>query len=509
MRRACLLCLPLLLGIGLVFTACGADDSDSSSSAPWSPPGTGGSSPVQPGQGGSAGIANAAGNSGAAGQPSCEGLSESHPRVFYLSADDSNSMASPAIARRLIREGSGFVPPGIIRTYEFLNYYNVVADAPAPNDLGVSAQALSYPGERLELQLVVQSAPATGARRPMTITLVIDTSGSMSGHPLEMSRAAIRSMAANLVSGDIVSAVTWNTEQSKLLEGHLVEGPSDPAILKVASSLAASGSTDLHSGLVTGYGLAQQFYGAERINRVVLISDGQANVGVVDQNLIGERASDENKEGIYLVGVGTGDGINDTLMNTVTDAGNGAYVFIDSEEEAASMFGPRFPEVMLVAARNVQVELTVPWYLQMARFYGEQYSTVPGKVKPQHLAPGDSMVFQQVLSACDGHLLDSGGSVQWKASWVEPGTFAARSVSGEATLGVLLSAETRNVKRGRAIVSYAETLRAVPDLSVGERRARFDDAKATLSSALEDLPADPGLGEISELLEAYRKMMAP
>jgi len=508
MRRACLYCLPLLLGIGLVFTACGASDDDSGHSAPWTP-GAGGS-PAQPGQGGAAGVQNTAGTAGAAGQPSCEGLSESNPRVFYLSADDSNSMASPAIARRIIRQNSGFVPPGIIRTYEFLNYYNVLAGAPAPNDLGISAQGL--PGtdaQRLELQLVVQSAPLAAARRPMTITLVIDTSGSMGGHPLEMSRAVIQSIAGSLVSGDIVSAVTWSTTQSKLLEGHLVEGPSDPAVLQVAKSLSAGGSTDLHSGLVTGYGLAQQFYGAERINRVVLISDGIANVGVVDQNLIGERASDENQEGIYLVGVGTGEGINDTLMNTVTDAGNGAYVFIDSQEEAAVMFRQRFAEVMLVAARNVRVELTVPWYLQMEKFFGEQYSTVPGKVKPQHLAPGDSMVFQQVLSACGDRVIDPGDSLQWKASWVEPATFVERSVSGGATLQELLSAETANVRRGRAIVSYAETLRAVPNLSTNERRVRFDDASAALSSALEDMPEDSGLAEIAELLAAYRKTAAP
>ena len=476
--------------------------------------GTGGAA----GSGGSAGNTGETGGSAGADRPpedagadpdagvSCADLDPSKPEVLYLSTDDSNSMASPAIARRIIQRQTGLVPSGVVRTYEFLNYYNVPFEPAAPGELRIVPQMRpSTEDTDMELQIGVQAAPALTPRRPLTITFVLDTSGSMSGSPIELEIATVRAVAASLRAGDVISAVTWNTSNNVLLSGHVAVGPNDPGVINLANSLGAGGGTDLHGGLVAGYQLAEQHYGSDRINRIMLVSDGQANVGLTDENLIGEKADDENKEGIYMVGVGVGEGVNDTLMNVVTDAGNGAYVYIDSADEAQKMFGGRFAETMDVGARAVQVKVSLPWYFQMYKFHGEQYSGDPTKVKPQHLAPGDSMVFHQILRACASSEIKNDDAIEFTANWLDPFTYAEKTTTTTATLEDLLAGQDMELKRGRAIVAYAEALKLIPGETNEQRKQTIDGALAVVDEALA-AESSSELLEIKQLLEQYRQI---
>ena len=151
------------------------------------------------------------------------------PYVLYLSADDSNSQASPAIARWMIGEGR-IVPWSVVRVHEFLNYYDMsyraVSTRPA-----VSAQlrAVDYEGGLYALQIgVVGGHMSAGERPPMNLTFVMDTSGSMEGSPFELEREVLRAVASRLNAGDVVSAVEWDTERAIHLDSHPVEGSSDP-----------------------------------------------------------------------------------------------------------------------------------------------------------------------------------------------------------------------------------------------------------------------------------------
>ena len=439
---------------------------------------------------------------------SCSDLDPATPEVLYLSTDDSNSMASPTIARRIINTQGGMVPGSIIRTYEFLNYYNVRYAPPEPGALNIVPQMTPGAADTdMELQIGVQAEDPATPRRPMTLTFVLDTSGSMGGSPIQLEADTVRAVAASLRAGDIVSAVTWSTSNAVILSGHQVVGPNDPAILNLAGTISANGGTDLHGGLVAGYQLAEQHYGDNRINRMMLISDGGANVGITDENLIGEKADDENKEGIYLVGVGVGDGLNDTLMNTVTDAGNGAYVYVDSADEATKMFGGRFAETMDVAARAVQVKVTLPWYFQMYKFHGEQYSGDPKKVKPQHLAPGDSMVFHQIVRACDASEINGDDPMEFAATWTDPFDYTEKTTSVATTIDALLAGQIEALKRGRAIVAYAETLKLVSTQTVAERAVTIDAALSVVAEA-DPSGTDPELSEIKDLLTKYKQMVA-
>lgn len=429
----------------------------------------------------------------------CEGVDLQNPLKLYLSADDSNSMASPVIVRSMIESGRT-VDPWVVRTYEFLNYYRFDFAPAAPGQLAVTSQLGSCVlSSDFALQIAVASEPAPEARRAMNLVLVLDTSGSMDGSPIALERQTVLALASSLQAGDVVSAVTWNTEQSPVLAGHVASGPDDPVIVDLANSIQASGGTDLHAGLMAGYQLAEANYKSDGINRMVLVSDGQANVGLTDENLIGEKAEDRDSEGIYLVGVGVGDGFNDTLMDTVTDAGRGAYIFIDSAEEARRMFVDRFAESVLVAAREVQVELTLPPYFNIKKFYGEQYSPDPAKVRPQHMAPDDTLVFYQILHPCDPSLPRADDPYQVRVSWKDPLTGQDKEVVESTTLGAL-DLDDGNLTKATAVIGYAELLKRLADLpSADDRRAAIAETRDVVVDA-NTQGNDPDLLEIQGLL---------
>ena len=266
------------------------------------------------------------------------------------------------------------------------------------------------------LQIGVQ-APRIDAdeRRSVNLTIAVDSSSSMGwgleGETgLDRARAACRAMAGALRAGDRVSLVTWGGDPRVELEGYAVDGPDDPTLLARCGGIEAYGTTNFDQGLERSYELARSTFDEALINRVVLISDGGANVGTTAEAMIAEHADDADGEAIYLLGVGVGDpwNYNDRLMDVVTDAGRGAYVFLDSQAEASRSLGEGFVRHVEVAARDVQVELTLPPSFQMLEFHGEEYSEDPEEVEPQHLAMDDAMVFHQVLESCAPEVLTDG-----------------------------------------------------------------------------------------------------
>ena len=454
----------------------------------------GGTAPRPPRPGGSAADA---------GTPPalCEGIPRT-PATLYESADDSNSMLSPVIARKRARAGA-FIPPSLIRPYEFLNYYGVHYTGDANVLAGVSLIPQLRPSmesaDGYDLTVGIQAQPWT-TRRPLNLTFVLDTSGSMQGTPLELLVEATRTAAGQLAAGDIVSMVTWSTDQNVPLDRHVVTGPNDNAVLDAINGLSANGGTNLEAGLQRGYQLAQANYSKGRLNRVVLITDGQANVGVTSAELIAQHSHNADGEGIYLVGILVGDSVNVALIDTVTDMGRGASIYLPDTDEAHTMMGPRFQQVMEVAARGVRLEVTLPWYFAVSRFHGEEISVDPREVEPQHLAPGQTMVFAQVINSCDPAAVVDTDPFHFKATWERPGSLAPLELNAEATLADLLAAGAAQLARTRAIVAYAETLQAFwpgEEAVLALRRQRALDYVALADPQ----GTDPALQEIRTTLQ--------
>ena len=394
-----------------------------------------------------------------------------------------------------------------MRPYEFLNYHDFDFTPAESGHVDIVPQLrVNEDGEYSMLVALVAPSTERFGRRPRSLVFSVDSSGSMSGHSIEVARAVLREAAHNLESGDIVSVLSWDTEVTTLLDGEVVDGPDDPDLLEAIEELQATGMTDLHGGLVRAYELAEDAYEPDRLNRVILVSDGGANTGVTDEQLIASHADDAEAEGIYLAGVGAAGmalGYQDLLMNQVTDAGKGAYVYVDDVDEAAEIFGDdeRFQSVMEVAARDVQLSMQIPAGFLLTEFYGEELSQDPQEVEPQHLAPGDAMVFHQVLLDCA-----SGGgdaSFVFTVRWIHPETWETRVETLSMTVDEMLAATDDNLLEAEAIVAYARGL-----VDVWKRPGRYrydfvDDLMLQVQDAYE-LTGDEELGEIVGLLELYR-----
>ena len=452
-------------------------------------------------QGDESGMNEETGDDDESGGQACDAET---PVTLYLSPDDSNSTASPVLVRAAVLGGESLAGAPI-RTWEFLNYYAFPYPAAEPGALAVwpeIARIDGAPDGQYVVQIGVSSESMANADRPlMNVTLVLDESGSMDGHPMAMQRAVCRRIAASLRAGDVVSMVGWDTENAVKLAGHVVTAASDPTILDQCDALAAGGGTDLHGGLSAGYDLAHEQYDPERINRVVLVSDGGANAGVTDLDIIAAGAGDQNADGIYLVGVGVGTSqtYNDRLMDTVTDTGRGAALFIPSPEEADRMFGDRFVQTMAVAARDVRVRLEMPPGFEIVKFSGEEYSSNAADIEPQHLAPDDAMVFHQTVATCAPELVDDEATFTFTVRWKDAVTLEEQNVTTKRKIHELVDTESPMLKKGAAVFAYAEALKAY---KLSQTSDALSPAFTALAIAEAAIPSDPDLAEIRQILQS-------
>jgi Ca-activated chloride channel homolog len=427
--------------------------------------------------------------------------------VLYLSPDDSNSMSAPVQVRhRVLDAGSTSLTGVPVRTWEFMNYYGF--DYPAAEDGELALYAAMQPVEAAEstwrLQLAAASEVMTPDERPpMNVTLVLDTSGSMSGLPMDMLKESCRAIAANLKAGDKISMVEWDTANTWTLAGYAVSGPNDSLLLEKVEALKPGGGTNLNGGLVSGYELAQQVFDLSAINRLVLITDGGANAGVTDIDLIAQNAAYGGSDGIYLVGVGVpqGQNYNDELIDAVTDAGKGASVYIPDVDEAWSIFGANFENTMAIAGRDVQVELVMPPGFEIIKFSGEEFSSDPHEIEPQHIAPNDAMVFHQHIKTCAPELIDDDAEIQMTATWQDPWSFEVKQLSQTWTFAELTAMDQSLLLKGAAILAYAESLAVYKKAgTTAQKLAALQPALDALAVARAARPDDDDLLEVASIL---------
>jgi Ca-activated chloride channel family protein len=436
------------------------------------------------------------------GQAACNDADEV---VLYLSPDDSNSTSSPAqVEDRVLADGQTSLWGVPIRRWEFMNYYEFPYAPAEHGELSVYAAMQPVEGfeARHRLQIGIASEwMAPEDRPPLNVTLVMDTSGSMEGEAIDLLRETGKVIAAQLRTGDTVSMVEWDTQDTWVLAGYEVEGPADPTVIQAIDALQAGGGTDLNAGLLSGYALAQEVFDPTALNRLVLISDGGANAGEVEPGLIGQNAAYGGDDGIYLVGVGVRSGAvtyDDALMDTVTDLGKGASLFIDSSAEAQKMFGDRFLETMAIAARDVQVELTMPPGFEIVKFSGEEFSGNPKEIEPQHIAPNDAMVFHQQVETCAPELIADDSSITVELTWQDVWTFQPRSVTRTWTFAELFGADQALLLKGAAVLAYAEGLEK---LESGDASG-LALAITAVDAARAVLPEDQDLSTIAAILDA-------
>jgi Ca-activated chloride channel family protein len=267
--------------------------------------------------------------------------------------------ASYAIARRYIVEGRR-PPPEAVRTEEFVNAFDYDDAPPASGVFAIHVEAAPSPFRpSLTLLKIGVKARRIGRDegRAATLTLVVDTSGSMdTPDRLGRIRASLRKLVEHLDPADTVALVAFANQARLALE------PTPAArrdeILAAIDGLTASGSTHLEGGLRLGYETAARGFRPGASNRVLLFSDGVANLGAAEAGEILKAVETFRRQGLYasVFGFGTG-AYNDVLLERLADRGDGQYVFIDSDAEAERVLVGEMAATLHTVARDAKIQV--------------------------------------------------------------------------------------------------------------------------------------------------------
>ena len=190
-------------------------------------------------------------------------------------------------------------------------------------------------------------------RAPINVALVLDRSGSMTGPPLEAAREAAARFAGFLSPEDRLSVVTFDDAVD------VVYGPApggNPAALEAIARVEAGGSTNLSGGWLQGRKLVQASL-VEGTNRVVLLTDGQANVGLVDPAQLLGLAEAGAGNGVTTTCFGFGAHYNEDLLEAMAGAGQGNYWYVEQDDQMAGIFAGEIEGLVALAAQNVEIEV--------------------------------------------------------------------------------------------------------------------------------------------------------
>lgn len=438
---------------------------------------------------------------------------------IYLSNDDSMSLSS---AQRVIYAIDNFLPlpTAHIRPHELLNYFSFQKAAVAPgrdfsllptisdrpDSDGNHTLALSVAGRSIERE----------QRRNAVLTWVIDRSGSMAaeGRMAYLKKGLMRSLA-ELKNGDMIHMVLFDHEVCTPIENFVV-GRDDIKILESAiQQLAPKGATDLHSGLTTGYAIADATYQPSYNNRLLLITDALVNTGITDDSLISTVAKHYDTRRIRLSGVGVGRDFNDALLDRLTERGRGAYVFLGSEAEVDAVFGERFISLLETTALDVHFRLHLPPSLRMNVFYGEESSTEKHDVQAIHYFAGTTQLFLSDLKARDNQLRPQ-DDIMFTVEYQDPTTQEKRIHEEAFRLGDIAAQHALNVEKGRLMMTWIDLISALamrqpPKVyrykadshSDPEAWQLCEDGRALLQQRAQHLSSDAETTRVLQLFDKY------
>jgi Ca-activated chloride channel family protein len=207
----------------------------------------------------------------------------------------------------------------------------------------------------LLLTIATSELPAAQAqpRPPLNLALVIDRSGSMAGRKLSYARKAARFLVGELTARDQLAIVTFDDEVSVLVPSTPV---GDPQLFLAAINTIHSGSsTALFDGWRTGAIQVAEHLDPTQLNRVLLLSDGQANAGLTDQAKIAEKVAGLTHRGISTSAFGLGDGFDEDLMGAIASAGDGTLAFIENPAQLADLYASELQGLAATAGRRVSL----------------------------------------------------------------------------------------------------------------------------------------------------------
>lgn len=249
-----------------------------------------------------------------------------------------------------------------VRVEEFINYFKYNYPAPASGPFAVDLEAAPSPFSAKKntyiMRVGVQGMHVNAkTRKPVHLTFLVDVSGSMNRpDKLGLAKQSLRVLTHNLHKNDSISLVTYAAGTRIILEPTKVS--SKNKILQGIQSLKAGGGTAMGSGMDLAYKMALKNHKPGHVNRVLVVSDGDANIGATSYHKILDKIRNYVADGVTLSTIGFGMGsYRDTMMEQLANRGNGNYYYVDSLKEAKKIFGDQLNGTLEVIAKDVKIQV--------------------------------------------------------------------------------------------------------------------------------------------------------
>ncbi len=268
--------------------------------------------------------------------------------------------ASYANVRRFLNEGT-LPPADAVRIEELINYFHFdYADSTDRAPFGITTEVAACPWNAKHtlalIGLQAKRLPA-GQTPPRNLVFLLDVSGSMTpANKLPLVRTAMKMLAETLTAKDRVAIVVYAGASGLALPA--TPGDRVRDIQDAISSLTPGGSTNGAAGIQLAYQIASQNFIKGGINRVILATDGDFNVGVASQGELVRLIEEKRASGVYLSVLGVGEGnLKDSTMEKLADAGNGNYSYLDSLHEARRVLIAEAGSTLVTVAKDVKIQV--------------------------------------------------------------------------------------------------------------------------------------------------------
>ena len=220
----------------------------------------------------------------------------------------------------------------------------------------------------IRISLTGFDLPDAEVRPPVNVAIVIDTSGSMGGKKIEQAKKAAITAVNRLRDSDIVSVVLYSSSAHVLVPA--TKATDRQEIVKRIKSVHADGSTALFAGVSKGAAEIRKFLDDQSVNRVILLSDGKANVGPKSPRELERLGAALVKEGISVSTLGLGLNYNEDLMSSLASAGSGNHIFVEEADDLVAVFNSEFNDLMSVVAGEFKIEAKVAKGVRPVRVLG-------------------------------------------------------------------------------------------------------------------------------------------
>lgn len=437
-------------------------------------------------------------------------LTESDPFSTFAADVDT---ASYDIFRRSARVSS-LPAPGEVRLEEYVNYF--AYDYPAPtladaDPFSISLAATNHvAGSNTKLLRVGIQGAQPSERKAANLVFLVDVSGSMAAeNKLPLVKLVLKEALKVLAPTDTISVVSYAADTRVRLAPTPVSKSSE--IQTVIDALQSGGSTDGASGIQLAYDQAKKAFLENGINHVFLCTDGDFNVGISDTEQLVKFIEDKRKSGVTLTALGFGERNNDSMMNRVSNAGNGIYSVLFDPDQSIAYVHQRMLSSMIHIAKDMKLQVEFnPTHVKAYRLLGYETRAVADTGFRNDTVDGGEVGAGHRVTALY-ELVLAGAELPTAAGTASKGDADAAQVTREVAAGELVRVKIRYKKPGASESDPARevTTALTPEAILSSAQSADADMRwaVAVASFAELLSKSPYVD--ASILPAIRNLIEP